>query len=208
MPEKPELQWFAPEQNPWRVRLLDVRPVTQAMISTSSDPQCAANALSYGRDDGRSFIGAPPIVPRTVQTILRYRRPALLADGALFRPAMMEHKWALFYLQRRIVCVRSWQRQVFVMAETVDAGEFLEVVRLHGAFDEEQEPQDFTVRFFDFLMRSHALGLEWPAPLPAGDEQDDWRAALWCFSCFGNMATCATPDAIPFSIPEEVLRTS
>jgi hypothetical protein len=208
MPEKPDLQWFAPGQNPWGVRLLDVRPVTLAMISTSQDPQCAVNALSFARDDGRSFIGARPLVQRTVQADLRYRKPSVLPDGALFRPAMMEHKWALFYLQKQIICVRSWQRHVFAVAETEDDREFLRVVHLHGAFDEEQEPQGFTVRFFDFLMRSHALGLEWPAPLPPGEEQDAWRAALWCFGCFGNMAVCATPDPVPFSIPEEVLRSS
>jgi hypothetical protein len=208
MPAQPEFQWFAPDQNPWGVRLLDVRPVTFTMISTSSDPQCAVNAMSFGRDNGANFIGAQPVVQRTVAISLRYRKPDSLADGALFRPSKMEHKWALFYLQSKILCVRSWQRQVFAVAETEDHGEFLDVVRIHGAFDEEQESQDYTARFFDFLMRSHALGVEWPAPLPPGDELGDWRAAMWCFSCFGNMASCATPDTPPISVPDEILRTS
>jgi hypothetical protein len=208
MPAQPDLQWFAPDQNPWGVRLLDVRPVTFTMISTSSDPQCAANAMSFGQDNGQSFLTMEPVIKRMVPASLRYRKPALLLDGALFRPSKMEHKWAIFYLQRHIICVRSWQRQLFVVAETEDHGEFLDVVRLHGAFDEEQESQDYTVRFFDFLMRSHALGLEWPAPLPPGDAQDDWRAALWCFSCFGEIASCATPDTPATSVPDELLRTS
>ncbi len=204
MAEKPDLQWFTPEQNPWGVRLLDVRPVTLTMISTSSDPDCAANALSFGRDDGRSFIGAEPVVKRTVPSSLRYRKPSVLPDGALFKPSVMEHKWALFYLQKQIICVRSWQRKVVAVAETTDAGEFLEVVRIHGVFDEEQEPQEYTARFFDFLIRTHALGLEWPAPLP-DEGEDAWRAAMWCFACFGNLATCATPDVLLAGVPEERL---
>ena len=35
----------------------------------------------------------------------------------------------------------------------------------------------------DFLLRSHALGMVYPAPL---------EAAMWCFKMFGNLALCAT----------------
>jgi hypothetical protein len=41
------LPWIESTQNPFGVRLLDLRPVTQTMLATSSDPQMAHNAVSY-----------------------------------------------------------------------------------------------------------------------------------------------------------------
>jgi len=208
MPDQPDFQWFGPADNRWGVRLLDVRPVTQTYMSTSKNPQFAANAVSFGQDDGHSFLTMEPTVQRTVPANLQYRKPALLKDGALFRPSRMEHKWAIFYLQRRILFVRSWQRMVMVVAETKDNGDKLDLVSLRGAFAAEQEPADFTVRCCDYMMHSHALSIEYPTPLLPGDEQDANKAAFWCFSCFGCMSVCATPDAASMSVPEELLKTS
>src|SRR5215472_8148348 len=115
--EFPEIRWIEPADNPWGVRLLDVRPVTEGMISTSSDPECAANALSFLRDDGSGFTGMEPNSSRMVSASLRYRIDETLADGALFIPRCMEHKWAVFYRNNRILVVRSWTRELFVTAE-------------------------------------------------------------------------------------------
>src|SRR5262249_47213351 len=68
------------------------------------------------------------------------------------------------------------------------------------------EPQ-FTVRVLDFLLRSHALDLVYPAPLPPGLAEDPPRAALWCMSCFGNRAHFARPHALAASPPQQPLRT-
>src|SRR5260221_440138 len=43
----PELKWLSPDENPWHVRVLDMRPFTQGVISTSTDPQMAANSVSW-----------------------------------------------------------------------------------------------------------------------------------------------------------------
>jgi ankyrin repeat protein len=59
----------------------------------------------------------------------------------------------------------------------------------------------------DFLLRSYALDQMYPAPLPAGLEQDPHRAALWCMSCFGNRAHFATPHPVAAAPPEQSLRT-
>ena len=82
----PEVPWLAPGDNPWDVPVLDVRPVTLTMVSTSSNRQCAKNAISYGQDDGTSFIGHKPPIERTVTTDVRFRRDRLLADGAVYSP--------------------------------------------------------------------------------------------------------------------------
>ena len=47
MSQPPEIPRIEAADTPWGVPVLDVRAVTENMISTSADPQCAANALSY-----------------------------------------------------------------------------------------------------------------------------------------------------------------
>ena len=56
----PALNWIEPTDNPWGIKVLDLRPTTQGMISTSQNPEVAENALSYNHDDGASFINEEP----------------------------------------------------------------------------------------------------------------------------------------------------
>jgi hypothetical protein len=167
----------------------------------------AANAVSYGHDDGLSFIDQRPPVERTVQLKLRYRVDPLLADGALFLPRAMEHKWAVFHHLGRLLFVRSWQRSVVVTASTNTEAGWVEVVDAQGVFTEADEPPTFTEAAVDFLIRTHALHLPHPAPL-AADPGDDLRgAALWSFSMFGSFAHFATHHRFSLLPPEVPLRS-
>ena len=65
----------------------------------------------------------------------------------------------------------------------------------------------FSARVADYLLRSHALGLVFPAPLLPGTESNPGQAALWCFSRFGKLALFATPHGINASVPEKPLRS-
>ena len=55
--ELPDVSWIAAADNPWGVRVLDVRPVTLTLLALSTDRQCAQNAVSFGQDDGTSLDG-------------------------------------------------------------------------------------------------------------------------------------------------------
>jgi hypothetical protein len=205
MNQPPEIPWIEAAETPWGVPVLDVRAVTENMISTSSDPQCAANAISYDRDDGSAFAEAGPATSRLIGALLRYRVNAPLADGALFRPREMEHKWAIFHRQQRILFVRSWTRKLHVIAELTPHEGHVEITRIRGVFTDPEEHPLFTTMTLDFILRSHALGLVYPAPLPKGMEQSPVEAAMWCFQMFGNRALCATHEIIPLSMPEQPL---
>ncbi len=206
-PSLPEVPWLGADQNPWGVPVLDVRPVTLGMLSTSRDPQCAANAVSFGNEDGTCFRGARPPVARAIPSGLRFRIDRVLADGVLFNPGAMEHKWALYYHGGQILCVRSWQRQVQLVADVRVEGGWACIATIRGAFGDRDEDPAFTERALDYLLRSHALSLVYPAPLPGGLEQDPGAAALWCMSGFGSLAHAATPHPVPGGPPEEPLRT-
>ena len=51
----PNLDWIEAADNPWGIRVLDVRPITLGMLSSSANAECASNAVSFRQDDGRSF---------------------------------------------------------------------------------------------------------------------------------------------------------
>lgn len=203
----PRPEWVEASDNPWGIRVLDVRPVTQTMILTSQSQENAVNAMSFGGDDGTSFIGRAPAVERVVEARLRFPIDGVLADGVLFAPREMEHKWALFHHRGEILCVRSWTRQVAAIAEVEEHGDHVELTRIHGALAAEDEPPEFTARALDYLLRSHALGLVYPAPLPAEVELTSTEAARWCLSVFGRLASYATLEEVPGREPDRPLRT-
>jgi Ankyrin repeats (3 copies)/Ankyrin repeats (many copies) len=205
--EPPAVRWLGPGESPWGVPVLDVRPVTLGMTSATSDQRCAVNAGSFAQDDGTGFIGAEPKVARLSTVGLKFRIDRFLADGALFLPAEMEHKWALYFHGGKIICIRSWKREVVAVADCRIAGDLLEIIAIRGALVPEGDEPQFDARVLDFLIRSHALDMIYPAPLPSGVESDPSLAAFWCMSCFGNRAHFATPHPLPENLPDKPLRT-
>lgn len=206
----PDVPWVEASENPWGVRLLDVRPVTQTLLSVTTDPKFAANAVSYSQDDGTSFVGQRPKGARTVATNLRFPIDRVLADGVLFTPREMEHKWALFYHRGEIICVRSWLRQVQAVADVQTTGTHMLVTAIHGALASDagdDEPDELTIRLLDCLLRTHALELLYPVPLPRGMERDPKAAAMWCMNIFGNRALFATPHEFERREPDTPMRS-
>ncbi len=204
---KPRVKWIEAADNPWGVRVLDVRPVTQTAQLVSTDRQCAENAVSFSRDDGTSFIGEEPPVARTVEADLRYPVDRLLADGVLYVPYDMDNLRALFFHNGQIIVVDSWTRKVQALARVEAQQDQILVTAVHGVFTAEDEDPQFTVRVLDYLLRSHALGVAFPAPLPAAKEKNPDEAANWCMSAFGNLAHYATPHRIAWENPARPLRT-
>jgi len=184
-----------------------VRPVTLGMLSSTSDPQCALNLLSLGPDDGRRYIGEAPPADRVRDASLRFPIDRRLADGVLFAPREMEHKWALFFHRGEVICVQSWLRRVQVLARVEEREDHVEITQLRGSFGPEGEDEDFTGRVLDYLLRSHALDTVYPAPLPTGMEADPQAAAMWCLAMFGNRALYATPHRFVRPAPDRPLRT-
>jgi hypothetical protein len=208
MNDELEIPWIPAADNPWGVPVLDVRPVTLGMLSSSQDPQMASNAVSYGGEDGSSFADELPPVDRTLDAALAFASDGTLADGVLFAPTAMEDKWAVFVADGRILFVRSWLRKVWVTAQVHIEGETAVVGPIRGAFlGEDPEAPELTVQLVDFLLRSHALGQVWPAPLPLGLEGDPKAAALWCMRMFGHKVLVATPHVVPREQPATPLRT-
>ena len=201
------INWLEADDTTWGVRVLDVRPVTHTKLLVTGNQQFAANAVSWQADDGTSFIGDEPPVTRVIKTDLRFPIDRVLVDGVLFFPHEMEHKWALFYHLGEIIFVDSWLRQVRAVARVEEHDGYVEITEVRGTFVSDDEDSQFTVRVLDYLLMSHALGTEYPAPLLAGMERKPRAAAEWCMFMFGNRASFATPHQIVRQNPDTPLRT-
>jgi hypothetical protein len=186
-PNEASLPWIEPTQNPWRVRLLDLRPVTTTMLATSKDPQCASNAISYNAEDGTTFIEEAPSDNTLISSNIIIPIDKILAPGVLFIPQTMEHKWAIYYHNDTLIFVRSWLRKVVVIAKAIQSENTLIIESIKGKFLNNESP-DFTRSIAKFLLLSHAVNQVTPAPLPAELALTPQDAALWAFSAYGNMA--------------------
>jgi len=194
--------------NPWTVPVLDVRPVTRHLISTSGDPACADNAMALQSCDGVWFAGATPESERTVPCELEYPVEGFLGDGVLFAPHEMEQKWALFLHGGVVAVVRSWLLEVRMTATLEIRNDRAVITSIRGHVLDDDESPEFTVQTFDFLMHTHALGVERPAPYPREYADDPEMAARWCFGIHGMMASFASLETPARFGPLDPLRTT
>lgn len=193
--------------NPWGVELLDLRPISGTTLAASRDLAHIENLASLTSDDGRGFIDQPPIFDRELAASLRFPIDWYLADGVLFAPEEMEDKWAIYIHGDRMIFVRSWTRAVHVVAELVRSNTEIEIVKIRGAFTDAAEEQEWTIRMLDYLMRSHALDVPYPLPLPRELVGRSWDAALWSIGVAGRRALFAAEQPVPYATPEASLRT-
>lgn len=195
--ESRQVEWIEADENRWGIRVLDIRPLlAQCMIATSSRIEEARNAMSYAADDGAAFVGREPVSLRLVDIGHEYPVERW-CDGALFRPSAMEDRWAIFVVHGRLVFVRSWTREVMVIAD-VELGESsLRVTRAQGFFLRADESEEFTRHALDFLMKAYVLRLAYPAPLPeTAAESNLEQLALETVSAFGTRALFGADAAL------------
>lgn len=181
------LPWIEAADNPYGKRLLDLRPLTQSLLSASPNTQMAENALSYDGEDGTSFIGQTPANAAVIEGRLSYTIDARLQPGVLFTPRRMEHKWAIFFNDDTIRFVHSWMRQVQASARTIQKDNKLIICDITGTLSD-YSSAEFTRSSLHFLLLSHTLGQVTPVPLPPALADSPRLAGLWAFFTYGTMA--------------------
>lgn len=199
--------WLPSSENPWPVPVLDLRSFVSGMLAVSSDQAAATNVALLGGDDGVGFVGQAAPIARFTPVRVRYLVDPGSADGVLFSPTAMEHKWAIFMHDQRLLFVRSWQRRLVATASMTIRSETLEIDSVEGVFTGPEETPSLTAATLDFLIRTHALGQVHPAPFPSDLSSDPKQVALWCFGAFGNRALFATPERWDAPPADQTLRT-
>jgi len=184
---KYNLKWIDSEQNPWGLKILDLRPISQTMLSTSKDPKMATNAISYSQEDGTSFKDYVPKSDRVISSNLTIPTDGKLEEGVLFNPSTMENKWAIYFMNNRLIFIRSWLREAFVVAKTTQENGQIKITEITGEFTD-NESSKMTESILMFLLFSHSLNETIPAPIPKDLSVNTDQAGMWAFSTYGNMA--------------------
>ncbi len=182
-----DLKWINAEQNPWGLKILDLRPISQTMLSTSKDPKMATNAISYNQEDGTTFKDFLPKSERVISSNLTIPTDGRLEEGVLFNPSTMENKWAIYFMNNRLIFIRSWLREAFVVAKTVQENGQIKITEITGEFTD-NESSKMTESILMFLLFSHSLNETIPAPIPKELSDNTDQAGMWAFSTYGNMA--------------------
>lgn len=201
-----ELTWINSTENPWGYKLLDLRPFTQTMISTSENQKMAENAISYNSENGTSFFGKTPNNKRAIDTNISLKIDKTLYPGVLFTPNTMEHKWAVYFDGEFLIFIRSWLREVFVIAKTIQKDNELIIEKIIGEFTQNESPE-FTKAALNFILISHSIGEMIPAPIPVEFENDTKNASHWAFSTYGNMAQFGVFDESYIPVSNSPLRS-
>lgn len=201
-----ECYWIAPEENPWKQAIVDLRPFTQSMLSSSPDPQMAENAISYSGEDGTAFYGIKPIKTKETEGKITFTIDKRLEPGVLFTPDTMEHKWAIYFDGANLIFIRSWLREVVAIARTSQRQNLLIIESITGEFSSDESP-DFTNATLNAILATHVLKDHVPCPLPADLKDDLKQAALWAFSVYGKMAHFGTFDLNLYPTSDLALRT-
>jgi hypothetical protein len=191
--DEPQIVWLPAKENPWGIPVLDLRPIALHMTSTSKNEQMAMNAVSYNSEDGRSFVGQPTADQEVISAAIKLPIDKVLLPGVLFVPNTMEHKWAIYFHNDEIIFIRSWLRQVFVIAKTRQTDNELIIESIKGRFTADETPE-FTRAVAKFLLISHVTETVVPAPLAEQYKDSPLEAAYWAFSAYGNMAQVGTFD--------------
>ena len=174
-----------------------MRVYDDRVVSFTTD-QKVAERFSR-RSDGSEYIGRR--IDDAVQTRggLSYPINAYAPDGPWFVAPEMEYKWNIYHHQNALFFVRSWTGDLAIRAATKKEGMRLHLTEIDASRtclpgkNESTGPDEQIRRQVDFLVKSHLMQAEVPAPVPSFLGRYAPLIADYCFSVYGKLACYASP---------------
>lgn len=188
-----EFKWYDPgEDNPFPVRILDVRSLTWNVVATTSDAKIAVSFNAQRQSDGREYIGAEIENATTLACNLAFPHNGAQVEGIVYKAASMDVKWDIYIYGSTFLFVRSWtgQLQYRAFAEITDTE-----IRIHKI----ETSSDYTKtapQTVYFLLGTHAMGRVLPHTIPRDMPDDPQQIAMFSFSLYGNLGCYATYEDI------------
>lgn len=188
----PSYRWCDPgPENPFPVRYLDVRPLTQTVVA-ASNMEIAEKYLARRQSDGRDVIDAQIKDSCRIPAALRLPHDGAALEGVVFKSDSFDVKWDIYVYDSVFLFARSWSGDLVYRA-------FATVAPDHIAIHEIECPRDETEiapSHVYFLLGAHAMRRVLPHRLPADTPKDPETMAVTSFSLFGNLACYATFEDI------------
>lgn len=186
------LRWVEPQQNPWRLRILDCRPLTLTSTSTTKDPRLAESFADLRRSDGSQHKGLSPPNALRLDCDLHFPFNGKSYDGPLFLADVMEDKWDIYLYDGHLYFARSWSGKLSLRAKISLTASDARIPWIEAELQDDYEDPIFATSTVDFLMKSHLYRREVPHPVPKGYSDDPEKIASFSMNVFGRWASFAT----------------
>lgn len=196
-----EFKWYDPgPDNPFPIRILDVRSLTWKVVATTSDMKIAESFSAQRQTDGREFVEAEIENSKTIECNLVFPHNGDPLQGVVYKADSMDVKWDIYIYDSVFHLVRSWTGQLQYRAAAHVSSDKILIYKIEASV----ENADFAPQAVYFLLATHAMGRVLPHTIPLANVDDPETIALFSFSMYGNLACYATFDDItklPLSMP-------
>lgn len=188
-----DFQWHDPgPENPFGVRYLDCRPLTQTVTAWTEDPEIATRYTELRHCDGKNLISAaiPDAVRCPASLIFPHNGAAL--EGIVFKSPEMEVKWDVYIYDSVFYFARSWTGELHFRAFAEIGESEIRITSVECRAPDE----NVAVAHVYFILGSHVLKRVLPHRLPPDLPFRPRVMAILSFQLFGRYAWYATQEDI------------
>ncbi|MBD2579468.1 hypothetical protein [Oscillatoria sp. FACHB-1406] len=188
-----KFKWYDPgEENPFPIRILDVRGFTGQVVAATNDIKLAESFNTQRQSDGSEYIDAQIENSTTVECNLCFPHNGDPLEGIIYKANSMDIKWDIYIYDSAFLFVRSWTGQLGYRAFAEITDTDIRINKVETAADGiETAPQDVY-----FMLGTHAMGIILPHTIPRDMSDDPQQIALWSFSMYGKFGYYATYEDI------------
>lgn len=188
-----EFRWYeVGPDNPFGIRVLDCRPLTWNLVSTSRSPSVAERYVALRASDGHELVDAPIEDSVHMRTSLELPHNGAPLEGVVSKSDSMEVKWDIYIYDSVFLFARSWSGQLVYRAKAEVGSDAIRIAEIECPRSEVTEAASHVY----FLLGTHAMGRVLPHRVPDGVGRDPKEVALWSFGQFGRMACYAAFEDI------------
>lgn len=184
------------EDNPFNKRVLDIRSLTQSMLSFTKDKAVAELFNKQRHSIGKELIDTKLEGSKTIDTHLEYPHNGSKMEGAGYKAKCMEDKWDIYFWNGIMYLTRSWTGEVIYKAHTTVSDTNFRITKIEYSENEYTHADpSLAIDNVHFIVMSHAFGRPFPHKVPKTliVEKD---IALYSFNQFGHNCWYATYDTI------------
>jgi len=194
-----KFKWYDPGgENPFPIRILDVRNLTWNVVATTSDKSIAESFLAQRETDGREFLEAEIENSRTIECDLVFPHNGAKLEGIVYKSESMDVKWDIYVYNSVFLFVRSWtgQIQYRAFADITDTN-----IRIHK-IETQTDHIETAPQAVYFIFATHAMGRVLPHTIPRDTPNDPQQIGLLSFNLYGKHGCYATyEDILQITIP-------
>jgi hypothetical protein len=180
--QKITARWLQPNENLWRLPVLDCTQYAHGITSFTGNSEVAKK---YAELPGASGQELPRLDFKPAQHFacnLTYKIHKRPADGPVFKSRVMEEKWDIYLYEEGLFFCRSWSGELIYRAAAKCEPPALIISMVESS---QLLPEKLAVRQVDFLIKSHLMLATALHPLPADLGRDAEKQATNSFSWYG-----------------------